>query len=75
MEYVLDWTDVTHVIMCRSDLAWKRLFKDAGLTLVREQTQGGFPDEIYEVKMWVAPPSFVPDTADTDFFSGMHYGL
>lgn len=36
----------------RSDLAWKQIFKDAGLTLVKEKTQHGLPEGLYEVKMY-----------------------
>jgi protein N-terminal methyltransferase len=35
----------------RSDLAFKKIFQDAGLRLVKQQIQAGFPDEIYDVKM------------------------
>ena len=38
----------------RSDLAWKKAFSDAGLTLLYEQTQLGFPAGLFEVKMWVS---------------------
>ena len=37
--------------MGRSDLAWKECFKQAGLTLIYEQLQKGFPDGLYPVKM------------------------
>jgi len=36
----------------RSDAAWKKLFKEAGLTLVKEQVQRGLPKGLYEVKMY-----------------------
>jgi protein N-terminal methyltransferase len=38
-------------LACRSDLAWKAIFKRAGLTLVKEQIQRGLPEGLYEVKM------------------------
>lgn len=38
--------------LTRSDLAWKQAFKAAGLSLIREQVQGGFPDGLYVVKMY-----------------------
>ncbi|KAH8107044.1 alpha-N-methyltransferase NTM1 [Cristinia sonorae] len=38
--------------LTRSDLAWKKAFTDAGLTLVYEQTQLGFPHGLFEVKMY-----------------------
>jgi hypothetical protein len=41
------------VLMVRSDLAWKKIFLDAELTLVKEQTQHGLPEGLYEVKMYV----------------------
>lgn len=40
-------------LMVRSDLAWKKIFLDAELTLVKEQTQHGLPEGLYEVKMYV----------------------
>ncbi|KAI0933087.1 hypothetical protein AcV7_004666 [Taiwanofungus camphoratus] len=46
---VLDETDSS---VTRSDLAWKKVFKDAGLQLVHEQIQHGFPDGLYAVKMY-----------------------
>ena len=35
----------------RSDGSWKRAFRAAGLTLVHEQIQHGFPEGLYEVRM------------------------
>ena len=37
----------------RSDLAWKKIFVNAGLKLVKERIQEGLPDGLYEVKMHV----------------------
>ncbi|KAF9218169.1 hypothetical protein BS17DRAFT_296854 [Gyrodon lividus] len=37
----------------RSDLAFKKIFEDAGLKLVREKIQLGFPHGLYPVKMYV----------------------
>ena len=34
----------------RSDLAWKKIFKDAGLTLIKEEVQHGLPEGLYPVK-------------------------
>lgn len=39
--------------LARSDQAWKALFRSAGLKLIQERTQLGFPDGLYEVKMCV----------------------
>ncbi|KAI0065382.1 DUF858-domain-containing protein [Artomyces pyxidatus] len=36
----------------RSDLAWKRVFRDAGLTLVHEKVQEGLPAGLFTVKMY-----------------------
>jgi len=36
----------------RSDAKWLRLFKDAGLRLIYQQVQEGFPSELYKVKMY-----------------------
>ncbi|KAF8625782.1 hypothetical protein AX15_005172 [Amanita polypyramis BW_CC] len=36
----------------RSDMAWKQLFKLAGLGIVKEQVQYGFPEALYTVKMY-----------------------
>ncbi|KAG6370089.1 alpha-N-methyltransferase NTM1 [Boletus reticuloceps] len=41
----------------RSDLAFKMIFKDAGLHLVREKIQRGFPVGIYPVKMYALRPN------------------
>lgn len=38
-------------INCRSDTAWKNAFSNAGLRLVREEVQKGFPAGLYPVKM------------------------
>ncbi|KZP19448.1 DUF858-domain-containing protein, partial [Athelia psychrophila] len=38
--------------LTRSDLAWKKVFQDAGLKLIKEQTQEGLPEGLYEVKMY-----------------------
>ncbi|KAI0093694.1 methyltransferase domain-containing protein [Irpex rosettiformis] len=38
--------------LTRSDLAWKKAFVRAGLTVVYEQVQKGFPVGLYEVKMY-----------------------
>lgn len=35
----------------RSDLAWKKAFAEAGLTIVRQQLQRGFPEGLYAVNM------------------------
>lgn len=36
-----------------SDRTFKELFKEAGLSLYLERTQEGFPEGLFEVKMWV----------------------
>ncbi|KAF7976336.1 hypothetical protein HWV62_7070 [Athelia sp. TMB] len=38
--------------LTRSDMAWKKIFQDAGLRLIKEQTQHGLPEGLYEVKMY-----------------------
>ncbi|KAM6500477.1 methyltransferase domain containing protein [Amanita muscaria] len=38
--------------LTRSDMAFKALFKQAGLKLVKEQVQKGFPEILYAVKMY-----------------------
>ncbi|VDB83038.1 unnamed protein product [Peniophora sp. CBMAI 1063] len=38
--------------VARSDLAFKELFRKAGLTLVDERVQNGLPQELYTVKMY-----------------------
>ncbi|KAG6874194.1 hypothetical protein C0995_003740 [Termitomyces sp. Mi166 len=37
--------------LTRSDMAWKTIFKEAGLRLVMEKVQEGLPVELYVVKM------------------------
>ena len=37
----------------RSDTAWKKAYRGAGLELIHEQVQHGFPEGLYEVKMFV----------------------
>ncbi|KZT09498.1 DUF858-domain-containing protein [Laetiporus sulphureus 93-53] len=44
--------DETDSSLTRSDQAWKKVFKDAGLRLIRERVQGGFPPGLYVVKMY-----------------------
>ncbi|KAH9901420.1 AdoMet dependent proline di-methyltransferase-domain-containing protein [Cubamyces lactineus] len=38
--------------LTRSDLAWKQAFAEAGLRVVHEQIQCGFPEGLYPVKMY-----------------------
>ncbi|CDO69513.1 hypothetical protein BN946_scf184785.g18 [Trametes cinnabarina] len=38
--------------LTRSDLAWKKAFADAGLRVIHEQVQHGFPEGLYTVKMY-----------------------
>ncbi|KAI0748159.1 DUF858-domain-containing protein [Daedaleopsis nitida] len=38
--------------LTRSDLAWKQCFADAGLRLLHEETQNGFPEGLYPVRMY-----------------------
>ncbi|EIW51727.1 DUF858-domain-containing protein [Trametes versicolor FP-101664 SS1] len=38
--------------LTRSDLAWKQSFAEAGLRIVHEQVQEGFPEGLYTVKMY-----------------------
>ncbi|KAF7792966.1 hypothetical protein EIP86_004069 [Pleurotus ostreatoroseus] len=38
--------------LTRSDAAWKKTFVKAGLTLIYEQLQLGFPEGLYDVKMY-----------------------
>ncbi|KAF8238965.1 methyltransferase domain-containing protein [Tricholoma matsutake] len=45
--------------LTRSDKAWKAIFKQAGLRLVREQIQKGLPEGLYEVKMLVSSDGIV----------------
>lgn len=51
--YEVKFSLVLHsgLIVSRSDLAWKELFKQAGLKLIREKVQDGLPGELYAVKM------------------------
>lgn len=42
-----------HSSVRRSDAAWKKTFADAGLTLIKEEQQQGFPEGLYPVKMYV----------------------
>ncbi len=44
-----------HCALPRSDLAWKKCFTDAGLKVIQEEIQNGFPEGLYPVKMWVPP--------------------
>ncbi|KAI0683692.1 DUF858-domain-containing protein [Cytidiella melzeri] len=48
-ETIFDESDSS---LTRSDLAWKNIFARAGLTLLHEQVQKGFPVGLYEVKMY-----------------------
>lgn len=38
--------------LTRSDAAWLKRFEEAGLKLVHQQIQEGFPEGLYEVKMY-----------------------
>ncbi|EMD38451.1 hypothetical protein CERSUDRAFT_113610 [Gelatoporia subvermispora B] len=44
--------DETDSSLTRSDLAWKRAFAEAGLRLIHEQVQDGFPEGLYPVKTY-----------------------
>jgi len=46
---VFDEQDST---LTRSDKAWKKIFRNAGLRLVKEQVQHGLPEGLYVVKMY-----------------------
>ena len=52
----------------RSDAAWKKTFVKAGLTLIHEQLQRGFPEGLYDVKMSVLDIHLSPliEVADPD---------
>lgn len=52
MSLLIYYNVSTHV--CRSDMAWKKVFKEADLRLVREQVQEGLPEGLFVVKMCVA---------------------
>ncbi|KIJ16718.1 hypothetical protein PAXINDRAFT_168218 [Paxillus involutus ATCC 200175] len=41
----------------RSDLAYKKIFEDAGLHVVREKIQRGLPQGLYPVKMYALRPN------------------
>lgn len=41
------------LLIYRSDLAWKKVFADAGLKLLKEEVQEGFPEGLYPVKTYV----------------------
>jgi len=38
--------------LTRSDNAWKAIFKQAGLRLIREKVQDGLPEGLFVVKMY-----------------------
>ncbi|THH05298.1 hypothetical protein EW145_g4901 [Phellinidium pouzarii] len=42
--------------LTRSDLAWKNSFMSAGLKLLKEEIQLGFPEGLYAVKMYALRP-------------------
>jgi len=44
--------DETDSSLTRSDLAWKKAFAEAGLGIIHEQIQRGFPEGLYPVKMY-----------------------
>lgn len=52
----------------RSDLAFKKIFGDAGLQLVRQKVQRGLPAGLYPVKMYVTD-----NLACWRFTDGMSY--
>ena len=54
-------------------MAWKELFKEAGLTLVDQQTQEGLPEGLYEVKMYVTSPKIPIETYEPNKYTGMLY--
>ncbi|TFK76376.1 hypothetical protein BDN72DRAFT_756091 [Pluteus cervinus] len=66
-------SSLTRHVLSTSDLAWKELFKEAGLTLVDQQTQEGLPEGLYEVKMYVTSPKIPIETYETNKYTGMLY--
>lgn len=46
---VFDYDDSS---VTRSNLKWLQIFKEAGLTLVRDKVQEGLPDGLFEVRMY-----------------------
>ncbi|TFK30000.1 methyltransferase domain-containing protein [Coprinopsis marcescibilis] len=57
--------------LTRSDLAWKVLFKQAGLKIVREKVQEGLPEGLYTVKMYVLGLSLTNGKFTDWFMTGM----
>lgn len=43
--------------LTRSDRTFKRIFSEAGLTLILERVQKGFPAGLFEVKMYALKPT------------------
>lgn len=46
------WYDDEDHSITRTSNAYERVFKEAGLTIVRTQLQLGLPDELFPVRMW-----------------------
>ncbi|EJD02351.1 methyltransferase domain-containing protein [Fomitiporia mediterranea MF3/22] len=44
--------DTNDSTLIRSDLAWKNVFANAGLIIVKQELQTGFPQGLYPVKMY-----------------------
>ena len=57
---------------CRSDLAFKKIFEDAGLHLVRQNVQRGLPAGLYPVKMYDTG-NLTAGVSLTDCRTGMHF--
>ena len=56
----------------RSDLAWKELFKRAGLKLIREKVQEGLPVELFVVKMYAGSLIFAYPLSNQMHFTGRY---
>lgn len=46
------WWDDEDKSITRSTMAYERVFKEAGLDVVRCEVQEGLPAELFVVKMW-----------------------
>ena len=53
LDYLSD-VGLSMLILDRSDSAWKKAFADAGLKILKEEVQQGFPEGLYAVKTCVS---------------------
>lgn len=63
------------ILVIRSDKAWKVVFQNAGLTLLKEEVQLGLPEGLFVVKSYVSCVQIIPFGLSTEIDFRTRYAL